>query len=127
MAVAPPTSSSRPLRESQSSTVTASTIQRARTARPGEFRVRYGTSADAYHLTSGSPDGAGAQVAMNNAIRNAGLTPDDSLTVAALSETGGGIEAGGALLDRSDPPTAIFCFNDRMAAGGQRVSLRREH
>ena len=49
----------------------------ARGARPIAIAAGYGTSADAYHLTSGSPDGAGAQVAMNNAIRNAGITPDD--------------------------------------------------
>jgi 3-oxoacyl-[acyl-carrier-protein] synthase II len=49
----------------------------ARGAKPIAIASGYGTSADAYHLTSGSPDGAGAQVAMNNAIRNAGITPDD--------------------------------------------------
>ena len=49
----------------------------ARGAKPLAIAAGYGTSADAYHLTAGSPDGAGAQVAMNNAIRNAGLNPDD--------------------------------------------------
>jgi 3-oxoacyl-[acyl-carrier-protein] synthase II len=49
----------------------------ARGATPLAIAAGYGTSADAYHLTAGSPDGAGAQVAMNNAIRNAGITPDD--------------------------------------------------
>jgi 3-oxoacyl-[acyl-carrier-protein] synthase II len=50
---------------------------KARGATPLAIAAGYGTSADAYHLTSGSPDGAGAQVAMNNAIRNAGIKPDD--------------------------------------------------
>ena len=50
---------------------------RARGARPLAIAAGYGTSADAYHLTAGSPDGAGAQVAMNQAIRNAGVSPDD--------------------------------------------------
>ena len=50
---------------------------RARGATPLAIAAGYGTSADAYHLTSGSPDGAGAQVAMGQAIRMAGLTPDD--------------------------------------------------
>ena len=50
---------------------------RARGATPLAILAGYGTSADAYHLTSGSPDGAGAQVAMNHAIRMAGISPDD--------------------------------------------------
>ncbi|MEO6395172.1 MAG: beta-ketoacyl-ACP synthase II [Devosia sp.] len=50
---------------------------RARGATPLAIAAGYGTSADAYHLTSGSPDGAGAQVAMRQAVRNAGITPDD--------------------------------------------------
>jgi 3-oxoacyl-[acyl-carrier-protein] synthase II len=49
----------------------------ARGAKPLAIAAGYGTSADAYHLTSGSPDGAGAQVSMNQAIRNARLSPDE--------------------------------------------------
>jgi 3-oxoacyl-[acyl-carrier-protein] synthase II len=49
----------------------------ARGATPLAIAAGYGTSADAYHLTSGAPDGAGAQVAMRNAIRMAGVTTDD--------------------------------------------------
>jgi len=44
-----------------------------RGATPLAMVAGYGTSADAYHLTSGSPDGAGAQVAMRNAIKMAGI------------------------------------------------------
>ncbi|KQN74331.1 beta-ketoacyl-ACP synthase II [Devosia sp. Leaf64] len=44
-----------------------------RGATPLAIVAGYGTSADAYHLTSGSPDGAGAQVAMRNAIKMAGI------------------------------------------------------
>lgn len=50
---------------------------RARGATPLAIAAGYGTSADAYHLTAGSPDGAGAQASMNMAISNAGLKPDD--------------------------------------------------
>lgn len=46
---------------------------RARGATPLAVLSGYGTSADAYHLTAGSPDGAGAQVAMRNAITMAGI------------------------------------------------------
>jgi LacI family transcriptional regulator len=51
------------------------------------------------------------------ALEAAGLPSDGGLVVAARSETEGGIVAGGRLLDREDRPTAIFCFNDRMAMG----------
>lgn len=46
---------------------------KARGATPLAVLAGYGTSADAYHLTAGSPDGAGAQVAMRNAIAMAGI------------------------------------------------------
>jgi 3-oxoacyl-[acyl-carrier-protein] synthase II len=46
---------------------------KARGAKPLAVLAGYGTSADAYHLTAGSPDGAGAQVAMRNAITMAGI------------------------------------------------------
>lgn len=43
----------------------------ARGATPLAILAGYGTSADAYHLTSGEPSGAGAQVAMRNALKMA--------------------------------------------------------
>jgi 3-oxoacyl-[acyl-carrier-protein] synthase II len=46
----------------------------ARGATPLAILSGYGTSADAYHLTSGEPTGAGAQVAMRNALRMAGVS-----------------------------------------------------
>jgi 3-oxoacyl-[acyl-carrier-protein] synthase II len=49
----------------------------ARGARPIAEVTGYGTSADAYHLTSGPEDGEGAQRAMQLALRQAGLAPDD--------------------------------------------------
>ena len=45
----------------------------ARGAKPIAEIVGYGTSADAYHLTSGPDDGAGARRAMNLALRQAGI------------------------------------------------------
>jgi 3-oxoacyl-[acyl-carrier-protein] synthase II len=47
---------------------------RVRGATPLAILSGYGTSADAYHVTSGDPTGAGAQAAMRNALRMAGLT-----------------------------------------------------
>lgn len=48
----------------------------ARGATPLAELVGYGTSADAYHLTAGAPDGDGAINAMQRAIRQAGISPD---------------------------------------------------
>jgi 3-oxoacyl-[acyl-carrier-protein] synthase II len=50
---------------------------KARGATPLAIIAGYGTSADAYHLTSGDPTGAGAQAAMNRALKMAGLSPGD--------------------------------------------------
>lgn len=48
----------------------------ARGAKPIAEVVGYGTSADAYHLTSGPEDGDGAKRAMELAIKQAGIKPD---------------------------------------------------
>lgn len=50
---------------------------RARGAVPLAILAGYGTSADAYHLTSGEPSGAGAQAAMRKALKMAELAPAD--------------------------------------------------
>ncbi len=39
--------------------------------------IGYGQSADAYHLTAPAPEGAGAQIAMRNALADAGLKAED--------------------------------------------------
>ncbi len=39
--------------------------------------VGYGTTADAYHMTSPAPEGEGAQRAMKMALRSAGMNPTD--------------------------------------------------
>jgi 3-oxoacyl-[acyl-carrier-protein] synthase II len=49
----------------------------ARGAKPIAEIIGYGTSADAYHLTSGAEDGDGAKRAMSAALRQARLTPSD--------------------------------------------------
>ncbi len=41
----------------------------------------------------------------------------EELVVQRLSEPSGGYEAMRQLLDLADPPTSVFCFNDRMAMG----------
>ncbi|MFP3517778.1 beta-ketoacyl-ACP synthase II [Pseudomonas sp. SIMBA_077] len=47
----------------------------ARGAKPIAELVGYGTSADAYHMTAGPEDGSGARRAMEQAIKQAGITP----------------------------------------------------
>jgi len=49
----------------------------ARGAKPLAEIIGYGTSADAYHLTSGAEDGDGAKRAMSAALRQASLVPAD--------------------------------------------------
>lgn len=50
---------------------------RARGAKPIAEVVGYGTTADAYHITSGPEGGEGATRAMQAALRQAGLAPGD--------------------------------------------------
>ena len=51
------------------------------------------------------------------ALAEHGLAVEAALEVAAQSETAGGLAAATELLSRPDRPTAVFCFNDRMASG----------
>lgn len=48
----------------------------ARGAQPLAELVGYGTTADAYHLTAGPEDGSGARRAMQSALAQAGVAPD---------------------------------------------------
>ncbi|MGL3213384.1 beta-ketoacyl-ACP synthase II [Bradyrhizobium sp. BR 1433] len=48
-----------------------------RGAKPIAELVGYGTTADAYHITAGPEDGDGARRAMEAALRQAGLRPDE--------------------------------------------------
>jgi 3-oxoacyl-[acyl-carrier-protein] synthase II len=50
---------------------------RARQASPIAEIAGYGTTADAFHITSGPEDGDGARRAMEAALRQAGLAPED--------------------------------------------------
>ncbi|MFZ4834644.1 beta-ketoacyl-ACP synthase II [Rouxiella sp. Mn2063] len=49
----------------------------ARGAKPLAEIVGYGTSGDAYHMTSGAEDGEGAGRAMRQALRQAGIQPSE--------------------------------------------------
>ena len=55
-------------------------------------------------------------------LAEVGIKFDPSLVVARVSETTGGYEAARVLLSRKDRPTALFCYNDRMAMGAYRAA-----
>jgi LacI family transcriptional regulator len=56
------------------------------------------------------------------ALAAAHLPFDPALVVPEESESGGGYLASRHLLARADRPTALFCFNDRMAMGAYRAA-----
>jgi len=58
------------------------------------------------------------------AMQAVGVDPDPSLTVLGYFTIEGGEQACRVLLDRPDPPTAIFAESDEMAYGALRA-LRR--
>jgi 3-oxoacyl-[acyl-carrier-protein] synthase II len=92
----------------------------ARGAKPLAVAAGYGTSADAYHLTAGAPDGAGAQVAMRQAIRNAGLTPDDIGYVnahATSTEVGDNAEINGIRAVFGDRGQSLAVSSTKSATG----------
>jgi LacI family transcriptional regulator len=61
-----------------------------------------------------------------SALEEHGLSFDPSLVaVGASGDTHSGVDAAGRLLDRPDRPTALFCFNDRMAMGAYRAIRQR--
>lgn len=51
------------------------------------------------------------------ALNAHGVPFDESLVRSEVSDSGGGYRGVMALMDQPNPPTAIFCFNDRMAMG----------
>jgi LacI family transcriptional regulator len=59
------------------------------------------------------------------ALAAAGILPDPALEVEAVPETVPGRDAAGYLLDLSEPPTAIFAFNDNIAVGAIQAARAR--
>jgi LacI family transcriptional regulator len=59
------------------------------------------------------------------ALAAAGILPDPELEVESNFEIDGGELAAGVLLDLSEPPTAIFAFNDNHAIGAIQAARAR--
>lgn len=55
-------------------------------------------------------------------LEAASIAHDETLIVARTSETPGGYEAALAVLSVEPRPTALFCYNDRMAMGAYRAA-----
>lgn len=63
------------------------------------------------------PATIGRLAGYREALATYGVPFDDSLVRRALSDSSGGYAGTMELMQLAEPPTAIFCFNDRMAMG----------
>ncbi len=54
-----------------------------------------------------------------------GVDFDPGFSAIGIDEFSGGFQAASQLLDHKNPPTALFCFNDRMAEGACRAAHYR--
>lgn len=69
------------------------------------------------NLDPGIPAAIGRREGYLSALREAGIQPDETLEVTGHATADSGFTAAEQLLDLPEPPTAIFCANDRMAMG----------
>jgi LacI family transcriptional regulator len=82
----------------------------------GHRRIGFIVNSDDVPATHGRLEG------YRQALEAADIAFDPSLVVADESETEGGYRAGLTLLSKPDRPTALFCYNDRMAMGAYRAA-----
>ncbi|WP_343212328.1 LacI family DNA-binding transcriptional regulator [Actinomyces sp. 565] len=62
------------------------------------------------------------RAAYETTLREAGITPDPDLVIAAGQHPEQADAGARRLLDRQNRPTAVFCYNDGMAAGVYRTA-----
>jgi LacI family transcriptional regulator len=67
--------------------------------------------------TEQSPATIGRLQGYREAMREAGVKAAPELIVRTFPEQEGGYRAASRLLSLADPPTAVFCYNDRVAMG----------
>lgn len=72
--------------------------------------------------TDDVPSTHGRLRGFRKALSEAGLDGDAAPVHTGPSEVQGGYEAARRMLQLSDPPTGIFCYNDRMAMGAYRAA-----
>ncbi len=77
----------------------------------GHRRIGFINNSDPIPATLGRLEG------YKKALREAKIRFDKHLVVADLSEPTGGYRGVGHLMKLANPPTALFCFNDRVAMG----------
>ncbi|HEY5114415.1 MAG TPA: LacI family DNA-binding transcriptional regulator [Nakamurella sp.] len=82
----------------------------------GHRNIGHLSNVDDIPATAGRLDG------YRTGLSRAGIAPHDDLVVAEESDATGGYRAAMALLDRPNRPTALFCFNDRMAMGAYQAA-----
>jgi LacI family transcriptional regulator, repressor for deo operon, udp, cdd, tsx, nupC, and nupG len=73
-------------------------------------------------IDTGPPDGR--RSAWEDALRDAGVEPDEDLVVSVDADGEGGADGMARLLGLRTPPTAVFAHNDEIALGAVRT-LRR--
>lgn len=105
-------------------------VQGGRTAtevllRHGHRRIGFINNVDPILATRGRLEG------YHQALTNDGISFNDSLVVNQISTAAGGYDGAIALMSLPEPPTALFCFNDRMAMGAydalRTLNLRIPH
>jgi len=77
----------------------------------GHRRIAFVNNVDDIPATHGRLEG------YRQVLREAGIEPDDRYVTRAESVAEGGYRAALTLFDLTPRPTAVFCFNDRMAMG----------
>lgn len=82
----------------------------------GHRRIGFVTNTDDVPATHGRLTG------YRETLAAAGVEYDESIVVARESETRGGYAAALEVLAAEDRPTALFCYNDRMAMGAYRAA-----
>jgi LacI family transcriptional regulator len=79
------------------------------------------------HITGRAGHGARSWrlAGYRDGLRRAGITYDENLVVEGSFSFESGVAAAKQLLDRSDPPTAIFAANDDSACGAMHAAFER--
>ncbi|WP_156760458.1 LacI family DNA-binding transcriptional regulator [Microbacterium karelineae] len=84
----------------------------------GHRRIGFSTIRDDVEASIGRERG------YRDALAEAGVGVDETLIARTTADTAGGRSSGTPLLDRHDPATAVFCFNDEVGMGIYQAASR---